>query len=628
MATRSPLWNYFEIDKEEAKYAICLICKLKVSRGGEGKKAGTSCMKNHLKAKHPDKFSEIYGGSSSCVVPAISTSSTASTCTTASQPSLQKQLTLAETVERKQYWGINDSKSQEFHYLIGEMIALDNEPLSIVDRVGFNRLMQKAVPRYKLPSRTYMTEKIIPDIYDRIIKKIMEKILNAAAVSITSDIWTCDHNNESFLSFTAHWISPDFKLEHGVLAMKPFSGSHTGENIANELNIIAARWNIPFNKIHIIVHDSGANMVKGVQVAEYDSARCFIHSLQRVITESLKTQPDLVEMLNAARRIVTHFNHSALAQEKLKAIQKELKLPEHRLVQDISTRWNSTYYLQERLLEQRRAVSLYIADHNKLGNLTPQQWNLMEQCIILLKPFEEITKITSSGLSCISEVIPHVAVLMRYIQKEETSRKVPNLLQFLTSLKTQLQQRFEHLDENLKYFLATLLDPRFKTNFFGVIQAEKARQSLLLEGLKLSCGEEDASSSGGDSPPLKKRAGSSMSVHDSFWDCFNEVVKDNNQTEDSDNTAIANELDFYLKMVPLDRKSDPYAWWAANAKQFPILVKFAQIYLSSPCSSVYSERLFSEAGLVYENKRNRLLPKNAENLVFIHHNLPLVDFQY
>ncbi|KAG6454157.1 hypothetical protein O3G_MSEX008522 [Manduca sexta] len=325
MATRrSPLWHYFEIDKEEAKYAICLICKLKVSRGGEGKKAGTSCMKNHLKAKHSDKFSEIYGGSSSDVGTAISTSSNASTCAAASQPSMQKQLTLAETVERKQYWGINESKSKEFHYLIGEMIALDNEPLSIVDRVGFNRLMQKVLPRYKLPSRTYITEKIIPDIYERITKKIMENILNAAVVSITSDIWTCDQNNESFLSFTAHWISPDFKLEHGVLAMKPFSGSHTGENIANELNIIAARWIFPLNKIHVIVHDSGANMIKGVHVAEYDSARCFIHSLQRVITESLKTQPDLIEMLNASRRIVTHFNHSGLAQEKLKAIQTEL----------------------------------------------------------------------------------------------------------------------------------------------------------------------------------------------------------------------------------------------------------------------------------------------------------------
>ncbi|XP_072936589.1 zinc finger BED domain-containing protein 4-like [Epargyreus clarus] len=429
---RSPLWNYFEIEKGDAKYVVCLICKLKLSRGGEGKKAGTSSMKNHLQSKHPDKFSEIYGGPSSTSCGGSrtfpSTSSFASTSAPA-QSASHKQLTLAETVERKQYWGINDSKSKEYHYLIGEMIALDNEPLSMVHRVDFNRLMHKAVPRYKIPSR-----------------------------------------------------------------------SHTGENIANELHVIAARWNIPLNKIHIVVHDSGANMVKGVRVAEYDSARCFIHSLQRVITESLKCQPDLMEMLAASRRIVTHFNHSGLAQEKLKAIQKELNLPEHQLVQDVSTRWNSTYYLQERLLEQKRAVSLYIADHDKLSNLTPHQWNLMEQCISLLKPFEEITKITSSGLSCISKVIPHVATFMRYLQKEETARKVPNLLHVLMSLKTEIEQRFQHLDEDPKYFLATLLDPRFKTSFFGIIQTEKARQKLLLEGLKMSCSEEDSNSSESDSP--------------------------------------------------------------------------------------------------------------------------------
>ncbi|GBP64668.1 Zinc finger BED domain-containing protein 4 [Eumeta japonica] len=232
-------------------------------------------------------------------------------------------------------------------------------------------------------------------------------------------------------------------------------------------------------------------------VAEYDSTRCFIHLLQRVITESLKCQPDLMEMLAASRRIVTHFNHSALAQEKLKAIQKELNLPEHQLVQYVSTRWNSTYYLQERLLEQKRAVSLYIADHDKLSNLTPHQWNLMEQCISLLKPFEEITKITSSGLSCIFEVVPHVATFMRYLQKEETARKVPNLLHVLMSLKTEIEQHFQHLDDDPKYFLATLLDPRFKTSFFGIIQTEKARKKLLLQGLKMSCSEEDSNSSEG-----------------------------------------------------------------------------------------------------------------------------------
>lgn len=84
------------------------------------------------------------------------------------------------------------------------MIALDNEPLSIVERTGFIRLLEQALPRYKLPSRTYITQKIVPDIYNRIYEKIKCNISSAVAISVTSDIWTCLHNNASFLSFTAH----------------------------------------------------------------------------------------------------------------------------------------------------------------------------------------------------------------------------------------------------------------------------------------------------------------------------------------------------------------------------------------------------------------------------------------
>ncbi|KAF2905651.1 hypothetical protein ILUMI_00529 [Ignelater luminosus] len=72
---------------------------------------------------------------------------------------------------------------------------------------------------------------------------------------------------------------PEFIHERGVLAMKPFADSHTGNNITKELNAIAERWNIPQSKIHLLVHDSGANMIKGVLVVEYDSAKCSIHSL-------------------------------------------------------------------------------------------------------------------------------------------------------------------------------------------------------------------------------------------------------------------------------------------------------------------------------------------------------------
>ncbi|GLV33327.1 hypothetical protein CBL_08597 [Carabus blaptoides fortunei] len=106
-----------------------------------------------------------------------------------------------------------------------------------------------------------------------------------------------------FLSFTAHWLSPEFQLQHDVLAMKPFSGSHTGENIAKDLNAIAARWDIEKNKIHLLIHDSGANMVKGARV-----------------------QAEILDMIATGRRLVTHFNHSGLAQEKHKKLNWKVVL--------------------------------------------------------------------------------------------------------------------------------------------------------------------------------------------------------------------------------------------------------------------------------------------------------------
>ena len=44
------------------------------------------------------------------------------------------------------------------------MIALDLQPFSIVEDVGFVRLIQQLEPPYKLPSRRYITESVIPRI--------------------------------------------------------------------------------------------------------------------------------------------------------------------------------------------------------------------------------------------------------------------------------------------------------------------------------------------------------------------------------------------------------------------------------------------------------------------------------
>ena len=68
-------------------------------------------------------------------------------------------------------------------------------------------------------------------------------------------------------------------------------------------------------------------------------------------------------------------------------------------------------------------------------------------------------------------------------------------------------------------------------------------------------------------------------------------------------------------------EAEVLSWWNSNKNKYTHLARFARRYLSAPPSSVFSERLFSEAGNLYEQKRNRLLPKTGEKLLFLHYNL-------
>ena len=75
-----------------------------------------------------------------------------------------------------------------------------------------------------------------------------------------------------------------------------------------------------------------------------------------------------------------------------------------------------------------RETLLNLSIYNQLLNLTHTQWELLEQCIKLLKPFETITKIASSGISCISEVISHAVTLLKYLGTIGTMYQTPQTI--------------------------------------------------------------------------------------------------------------------------------------------------------------------------------------------------------
>ncbi|KAL1278525.1 hypothetical protein QQF64_025198 [Cirrhinus molitorella] len=65
-------------------------------------------------------------------------------------------------------WSSDHTRAKAIHAAIGKMIAIDLQPYSIVEDTGFNELLHLLEPRYKLPSRRFFANKIIPEMHKSI----------------------------------------------------------------------------------------------------------------------------------------------------------------------------------------------------------------------------------------------------------------------------------------------------------------------------------------------------------------------------------------------------------------------------------------------------------------------------
>ena len=80
----------------------------------------------------------------------------------------------------------------------------------------------------------------------------------------------------------------------------------------------------------------------------------------------------------------------------------------------------------------------------------------------------------------------------------------------------------------------------------------------------------------------------------------------------------AQEVDVFFNQS-IDKNNEALNYWKYEEK-FPLLKILTLKLLAPPASSVFSERLLSEYGNIYEKKRSRLLPQRGEMLLLIHHN--------
>lgn len=171
-----------------------------------------------------------------------------------------------------------------------------------------------------------------------------------------TDSWT-SKATESCNTVTTHFLTDDWEVESCVLQTRVMDVSHTSQNLSEMLLSCIAEWNLKRgDQMPSLTTGNAANIINAGQLAGfYPHIRCVAQTLNLATQRGLQVQ--LMErLLGRIRRVVTFFHKRTTVMAILRNKLMILKLPQHKLIQDVTTRWNSTYDMVSRFTEQNTAI--------------------------------------------------------------------------------------------------------------------------------------------------------------------------------------------------------------------------------------------------------------------------------
>ena len=512
-----------------------------------------------------------------------------------------RQQSLRQSLQRVQPYPRESPRCKKLDNALIEMICHDLRPGSMVDDSGFLKFVYALDQRYEPPSRRTVMRSLLPAKYETISKELKAKLSEVKYCSITTDLWT-SCQTIGYITVTCHFITSEWELISVVLSTINVPGDHTADNIAEKLKNITDEWNIS-DKLVAAVTDNGANMVAGIRLNGWKQLPCFAHTLNLVVQDSINNDKDISAIKEKCKKIVAYFHRSSKATDRLDHILTRQNIEAKKLIQEVETRWNSTYYMLERLIKLHEPVTttLCLLNRNDLC-LSDQEVDIMKQAVEILKPFEAATReMSGDTYISVSKVIPLARSLQRL-----TAGVSFNLAKELTA---QMNRRFANIEANYLLAVAAIVDPRYKKAAFSDLGSlETVTRRMMNEAA--SCTPEPEAA---DSQPARKKPSQ-------LWEEFDKRVEETD-TRVSVTTNATIEKQQYFQHKNLPRESNPLQWWKENSMHLPLLQELAKKYLCVPGTSVPAERVFSKAGELVTARRNALKPKSVDMVLFLNKNL-------
>ncbi|SPP81549.1 uncharacterized protein LOC117584298 isoform X1 [Drosophila guanche] len=590
MSKKSNVWQFFS--KTSDTVATCCLCKRDYSRKGRG----TTCLRNHLKSKHRAEFRELSEDVQAMVKKEV----------TEQLPS-QIEVNLLQKIAADP---LETGNEEQLYARCDEHLAqiFLNHSFDLLDSSGFINLVQVLHSSYVIKTRSYYENILCQDIHKRAHTRVKLKLDLLDAISLSSSLrWA---NNDGLLSFTCFGISSDFQAQRFTLKCKALN-YEDADRVAYCIQDLISFLELPKEKVHCIIRDK-ATVLAGAP------PDCCVSLLQMCVRFALQDNQMLQNLISKCKQIVDQFASSLLAHEHLKFIQgMRLKQEPCSILDESPIKWNSAFKMMGRVLKLKDALMLY-AEEYSLVEIYPDEWLDMDLCMKLMQPVEEIMNMWSQPSTTASSVIPLVAALRGSLQAD-LHNFVPSvtICSFCRKLLEDLELKFSHINTDIKYQVATYLDPRYKQAFFNEHEEQLVTNKVLQQ---LSSSQSD----GVGQPLLQKVKISPTQIKieskiDAILDNILAAGSGHNPTADGAHSQLKNLLYLYNSEPRIDRSMDPLLWWKTNIKFSPLFGIVRQ-FLSAPAASASNEALLRESAHLYKDMQAHLSSESMSKILFIKSN--------
>jgi hypothetical protein len=330
-----------------------------------------------------------------------------------------------------------------------------------------------------------------------------------AKLSIALDCWTSPFS-QAFMAITGYFIDTDWVYREVLLDFKPIHGAHTGVNLSSVLMETLRRHGIE-DRVFGLTTDNASNnktLVDSLQQALSDGIHiiripCLAHVIQLSLNQLLghiKAVPlnetaetkwteqqsskaqanaqhqkqEISYTLNKIRYLAIYVNASPQRRETFNNLQT--KDPKLMPIQDVKTRWNSTFLMLRRAKRLRGIFGPFCAEYDRKDLLlNDEEWRQIDYLLYITEPFFDYTTQLSKTRSVTAHYVfkiynklfEHFEQSMKQLQRKHIPWK-KQMLNALEAGRLKLDEYYaqtDHIPGHI-YAINTMLAPANKFQFF------------------------------------------------------------------------------------------------------------------------------------------------------------------